>query len=243
MPLFPFFTLPSSNVREILACGIMIYSISVRNKNWISNLAQSRLLMTVFSNHELLWNSAQNTVTLPCSIHNFRMIHVLDILTSKWYFLQFDSDRSHSLWWSKSLPCISGFQIGVAQIIVGPLVTDSHQSKQFSKHAIYEALHSNWHYSDIIINVMASQITGVSIVYSTVWSGAYQRKHLSSVSLAFVRRIHQWPVKKGPVTREMFSFDDAILICLTHHQLLICEILLRFPSLNESPFRITYWRL
>ena len=33
---------------------------------------------------------------------------------------------------------------------------------------------------------MASQITGVSIVYSTVCSGADQRKHQSSASLAFV---------------------------------------------------------
>ena len=43
---------------------------------------------------------------------------------------------------------------------------------------------------------MASQITGVSIVYSTVCSGADQRKHQRSASLAFVQRIHhikgQW---------------------------------------------------
>ena len=43
-------------------------------------------------------------------------------------------------------------------------------------------------------------ITGVSIVCSTVCSGADQRKHQSSASLAFVR----------PVTRKVFSFDDAI---------------------------------
>ena len=35
------------------------------------------------------------------------------------------------------------------------------------------------HYSDVIMNAMASQITGVSIVYSAVSSGAYQRKHQS----------------------------------------------------------------
>ena len=32
------------------------------------------------------------------------------------------------------------------------------------------------------MSAMASQITGVSIVYSTVWSGADQTKHQSSVS-------------------------------------------------------------
>ena len=33
------------------------------------------------------------------------------------------------------------------------------------------------HYSDVIMGAMASQITGVSMVYSTVCSGEYQRKH------------------------------------------------------------------
>ena len=47
-----------------------------------------------------------------------------------------------------------------------------------------------------------SQITGVSIVYSTVCSGADQRKHQSFASLAFVRGLHRWSVNsphKGPV--------------------------------------------
>ena len=45
------------------------------------------------------------------------------------------------------------------------------------------------HYSDVIMSAMASQITGVSMVCSTVCSGAAQRKHQSSASLAFVRGI------------------------------------------------------
>ena len=58
------------------------------------------------------------------------------------------------------------------------------------------------------MSAMASQITGASIVSSTVCSGAYQRKHQGSVSLAFVRGIHQWLVdspQKGPVTRKIFQ--------------------------------------
>ena len=47
------------------------------------------------------------------------------------------------------------------------------------------------HYSDVIMSTMASQITGVSIVCSAVCSGAHQRKHQSSASLAFVRGIHR----------------------------------------------------
>ena len=45
---------------------------------------------------------------------------------------------------------------------------------------------------------MASQIIGVSSVYWTVCSGAYQGKHQSSASLAFVRGIHRWPVVSLP---------------------------------------------
>ena len=61
---------------------------------------------------------------------------------------------------------------------------------------------------------MASQITKLTIVYSSVYSGADQRKHQSSASLAFVRGIHRSPVNsshKGPVTRKMFPFHDVIM--------------------------------
>ena len=44
-------------------------------------------------------------------------------------------------------------------------------------------------YSDIILGAMASHITSLTIVYSTVYSGADQRKHQSSASLAFVLEI------------------------------------------------------
>ena len=52
------------------------------------------------------------------------------------------------------------------------------------------------------MSTMASQINGISIVYSTVSSGADQRRHQNSASLAFVRGIHRWSVNsphKGPV--------------------------------------------
>ena len=70
------------------------------------------------------------------------------------------------------------------------------------------------HYNDAILGAMASQITSLTIVYSSIYSCADQRKHQSSASLAFVRGIHRWPVNsphKGPVTRKMFSFDDVFM--------------------------------
>ena len=70
------------------------------------------------------------------------------------------------------------------------------------------------HYSDVIMGAMASQITSLTIVYSTVYSGADQRKHQSSASLSFVRGIHRWPVNsqhKWPVTQKMFPSDNVIV--------------------------------
>ena len=64
------------------------------------------------------------------------------------------------------------------------------------------------------MGAMASQITSITTVYSTVFSGADQRKLQSSTSLAVVRGIHWWPVNslhKWPGTRKMFPFDDVIM--------------------------------
>ena len=72
------------------------------------------------------------------------------------------------------------------------------------------------HYCDAIMGAMASHITSLTIVYSTVYSCADQRKHQSPASLAFVRG-------NSPVTGEfpaqmaskwkMFPFDDVIMGC------------------------------
>ena len=64
------------------------------------------------------------------------------------------------------------------------------------------------------MTTLASQITSLTIVYSTGYSDADQRKHQSSASLAFVRGIHRGPVTsphKWPVSRKMLPFDDVIM--------------------------------
>ena len=71
-----------------------------------------------------------------------------------------------------------------------------------------------FHYNDVIMGAIASQITSLTIVFSTVYLDTDQRKHQSSASLAFVRGIHRRPVNsphKRPVTRKMFPFDDVIV--------------------------------
>ena len=53
------------------------------------------------------------------------------------------------------------------------------------------------------MGAIASQITFLTIVYSTVYSDADQRKHQSSA----LNSPHKWPV-----TRKMFQFDDVIML-------------------------------
>ena len=82
------------------------------------------------------------------------------------------------------------------------------------------------------MGTIASQITSLAIVYSIVYSSAYQRKLQSSASLAFVRGIHRGPVNsphKWPVTRKMFPFDDVIMMsgnveCIKDRLCLTCII-------------------
>ena len=80
------------------------------------------------------------------------------------------------------------------------------------------------HYDDVIMGVIASLITSLMIVYSTVYSDTDQRKHQCSASLAFVWGIHRGPVNsphKWPVTRKMFPFDDVIMM-LTYNDSWLC---------------------
>ena len=82
------------------------------------------------------------------------------------------------------------------------------------KHVYIESANLIEHYDDVIMGVITPLITSLTIVYSTVYSDADQRKHQSSASLAFVWGIHRGPVNsphKWPVTRKMFPYDDAIM--------------------------------
>ena len=81
---------------------------------------------------------------------------------------------------------------------------------------IFATSNIDLHYDDVIMTMLASQITSLTVVYSIVYSGVNQRKHQSSASLAFVREIHRGPMNfphKWPVTRKMFPFDDVIMVC------------------------------
>ena len=97
------------------------------------------------------------------------------------------------------------------------------------------------HYNDVITIPMASRFTSLAIVYSTVYSGADQRKHQSCASLAFVRRIHRLPVNslhKRPATRQTFPFDDVIMGVTTFHW---WELLTTNSARVDTKLYYYYW--
>ena len=81
------------------------------------------------------------------------------------------------------------------------------------------------------MDAMASQITSLTIVYSTVYSGADRRKYKSSASMAFVRGIHRWPA----------SNTETVSIWWRHHgkrwtqvDIIICVLFQLWSSHNYS---------
>ena len=81
---------------------------------------------------------------------------------------------------------------------------------------------------------MASQITSLTIVYSTVYSDADQRKHQSSASLAFVPGEFPAP-GTGEFPTQMASNTDNVSIWWRHHVISIPEIDLTITLLILLP--------
>ena len=114
---------------------------------------------------------------------------------------------------------------------------DLHVNKRLSKQPRHRWFETPWcplwrhcdvvntYYSDVTIRKMASQVTDVTIVYSTVCPCVDQSAHQSSASQAFVRGNPRWPVNsphKGTLTRKMFPFDDVIIeLCLCFNKFVL----------------------
>ena len=93
------------------------------------------------------------------------------------------------------------------------LATYKH-SRTWGKSSCCGVFAALFHYNDVIMGAIVSQITSLTIVYSTVYRDADQRKLQSSALLAFVRGIQLGPVNsphKWPVTRKMFPLDEVIM--------------------------------
>ena len=81
--------------------------------------------------------------------------------------------------------------------------------------ALHERKHQSTYYTDVIMTTMASQITSLMVVYSTVYSEADQRKPQSSASLAFVGEFTGTGTGEFPTQRA--SYAENVSIWWRHH--------------------------
>ena len=98
---------------------------------------------------------------------------------------------------------------------------------------LYSAIHHfvTEHYGDVIMGTIASQITSLTIVYSTVYSGADQRKHQSSASLALCGEF----TGPGEFPAQMASNAENVSIWWRHHECAHkCTFLLQNDALWDT---------
>ena len=84
------------------------------------------------------------------------------------------------------------------------------------------------------MSVMASQITGVSIVFSRL----FRRRSKKTSKLRVAGLCEGWPVNsllKGSITRKMFPFDDVIMI---HVSVIISKHMLRQIMFTSNSCKI-----
>ena len=91
-------------------------------------------------------------------------------------------------------------------------------------------------YNDVIMSPMTSQITSLTIIYSTVYSGADQRKHQSSASLhglcegnspaqraSYAKNVSIWWRHHAFMHLIPFSADDVEMEKLCAHDVQCCN--------------------
>ena len=105
------------------------------------------------------------------------------------------------------------------------------------------------HYNDVIMGATASQIIGLTIVFSTVYLETDRRKHQSSASLAFVRGIHRGPVNSSHTW--MASNAENVSIWWRHHEkvlndfcgTLLCSLRLWWSMTSWCKLHTKQWEI
>ena len=110
-------------------------------------------------------------------------------------FINYSASMSHTGYSS----CVIGSQVEIQMIACTLVLThcgsmtpyrNRHLGQYWSRPVTDWYWPITLHYGDVIMGAIASQITSLTIVYSTVYSDADQRKHQNSTSLAFAQGIH-----------------------------------------------------
>ena len=173
------------------------YDVTVMIR-WISNFAGN-----VKVDNCILITPRYNDVTMSAMASQItRLTIVYSTVYSRRRSKKTPMLRVTGLYWGNS-PATSGFPSQRASIAENTSIWWRHHVLVFHiccnmyimlviSSWYYRERHFLWlsHYSDVMMSAMASQITCVSIVYSTVGLDTDQRKHQSSASQVFGRGIH-----------------------------------------------------
>ena len=74
------------------------------------------------------------------------------------------------------------------------------------------------HYSDVLMSTTASQITGVSVIYSNICSGRSKKTsklRVTGLWAGISPVTGEFPLK-GPIVGKMFPFDDGMVLNLNY---------------------------
>ena len=165
----------------------------------------------------LIWPLGTNFSEILLEIPNFSF--------ERWHF-----ERSSGKWrpFCLGLNVLNAFRIGFVVMHTLPLI--------MLNNLLYIPLlgiaeiTQNYHYKDIIMSAVASQITSLTIVYLSVSSGTDQRKHQSSASLVFVAG--EFPPQRAS-NAENIPFDDVIMF-MEHLEPVLCQTWLIHGSLIKQ---------
>ena len=125
-------------------------------------------------------------------------LHCLSLRMIRNFITRFIMDAIIYPWWNLSLSIL----------LKGSVTGDKWAAvaEKNTAHPFFRDCTTN-HYNDVIMTTIASQITSLTVVYSTVYSDADQRKHQSYASLADVWGIYRdrWiPRTKGQLRGKCF---------------------------------------
>ena len=123
--------------------------------------------------------------------------------------------------------------IEVDQRVLGPFSISSPILSQVTWQVTWPGIGSHVHHNDVIMTTMSSQITSLTVVCSTVYLDADQRKHQSSASLAFVWGIHRdrWiPRTKGQLRGKCFHLMTSSWTCVV-----FCLCFLKWLHRSHGP--------
>ena len=172
------------------------------------------------ANTPIVWLLARLTWVAHCGWNNIQVnniIHIANRFPLYWIYYCFRSTACCKLQYFFCLESITMCFMLALPLPGNPCKTnwsfETWSNCRFMSLSYLFLLDANpWYYNDVIMSKIASQITGVSIVYLTVSSGAHQRKYPRHWPLSGEFTGDRWLVGKHVVAIKHQSPRDALYL-------------------------------